>query len=105
VCVVEHPTLVIPFAVVGVALGLAASGGVMKSTLISHSLHVFASTMASIFYMVGSLGMVEWIDRLGMVFLFVVIAVMLPCCLSDIVYPLWMSSGGREAYRKEPHHH
>ena len=84
-------------------VAVAASGGVIRSTIISHSLHVFASTMASIFYMVGPLGMVAWIGVLGQVFLFVVLAVMVPCCLSDIVFPLLMSKAGREELAVDPH--
>ena len=105
VCVYEHPALVIPFAVVGVIVGVAASGGVIKSTIISHSLHVLASTMASIFYMVGPLGLTDWIEDLGKVFMFVVLAVMVPCCLSDIVFPLLMSKSGRSRYEEAPHVH
>ena len=103
ICIIEHPMLVLPFAVIGVAVGLGASLGVMRSTLFSHSLHVFASTMASIFYMVGPLGMLAWIDELGMVFLFVALAVMLPCCVSDIVFPVLMTSAGRLRYDSEGH--
>lgn len=105
ICVYEHPSLVLPFAAVGVLVGIAATGGVIKSTLISHSLHVLASTMASIFYMVGPLGMIAWIGDLGKVFIFVVLAVMVPCCLSDIVFPLLMSKPGRDKYHREPHVH
>jgi hypothetical protein len=105
ICVYEHPALVIPFAVVGVMVGVAASGGVINSTIISHSLHVFASTMASIFYMVGPLGLTHWIEDLGKVFMFVVLAVMVPCCLSDIVFPLLMSRSARSRYEEAPHVH
>lgn len=105
ICAWEHPGLSLPFAAVGVAVGLAASGSVMRSTIISHSLHVFASTMASIFYMVGPLGIIAWIDDLGKVFIFVVLAVVVPCCLSDIVFPLFMSKNARNRYVLEPHTH
>ena len=103
ICAIEHPGMVLPFAGVGVLIGITASSGVVRSTLISHSLHVLTSSMASIFYMVGPLGIVAWIDQLGEVFLFVVIAVMLPCCVSDIVFPLLMTRGGRSLYGEEPH--
>jgi uncharacterized membrane protein YraQ (UPF0718 family) len=104
ICVWEHPGLVLPFAFIGVFIGVAA-GGVVRSTILSHSLHVFASTMASIFYMVGPLGVVAWIDRIGVVFLFVVLAVLIPCCLSDIVFPMWLTQSGRRRYEAEPHVH
>jgi hypothetical protein len=105
ICVYEHPMLVLPFAVVGVLVGVAATSGVMHSTLISHSLHVLASTMASIFYMVGPLGVILWIDQIGKVFFFVVLAVTVPCCLSDIVFPLLMSRRSREVYLHDGHTH
>ena len=105
ICVVEHPGLVLPFAVVGVLVGVGVAGGVHRSTIISHTLHVFVSTMASIFYMVSALGLIEWIHQLGQVFVFVVIAVMIPCCVSDIVFPMLMSRPGRERYEQEPHVH
>jgi len=102
ICAWEHPMLVLPFAVVGVLVGIAAAGSVSRSTIISHSLHVLVSTMASIFYMVGPLGMITWIDMLGKVFIFVIVAVMVPCCLSDIVFPLLLSKSGRDVYVREP---
>jgi len=103
ICVVEHPGMVLPYAIIGVIVGLVASSGVMRSTLISHSLHVLASSMASIFYMVGPLGVVAWIDKVGEVFVFVVLAVMVPCCLSDIVFPMLMTKKGKAKYAEEPH--
>ncbi len=107
ICVVDHPGLVIPFAVVGIALGLTAAVGVQSSTFFSHSLHVFASTMASIFYLVGRYPTpIAWIDeQVGMVFLVTIFAVMVPCCLSDIVFPVLMSRSAREQLFSNGHHH
>lgn len=105
ICILEHPDLVLPFAAIGVLMGLWAASDVLRSTLISHSLHVFTSTMASIFYLVGSLGAVAWINDIGQVFVFVVIAVMVPCCVSDIIFPLLMTKPNRDAYLAAPHTH
>ncbi len=105
ICVIEHPGLSLPFAAMGVIVGLAMSGGFSSSTIFSHSLHVLASTMASIFYMVGPLGAVAWIDQVGQVFILTVLAVMIPCCLSDIVFPLLMSTGNRQRYFEQGHKH
>jgi hypothetical protein len=95
VCVIEHPGLVFPFAIVGVAVGLAAARSVERSTLFSHSLHVFTSTMASIFYLIGPFGRTEWIPSLGLVFFLVILAVLIPCCISDIIFPLAMAKPAR----------
>ncbi len=105
VCVVEHPGLALPFAVVGVFVGLAAASGVSHSTLFGHSLHVLASTMASIFYLIAPFGPTEWFGQLGRIFVFVIVAVMIPCCLSDIVFPLLMSKDGRAKVLAAGHVH
>ncbi len=106
ICVLEHPMLVFPFAGIGVIVGvLAAAGGTSQSTIFSHSMHVFVSTMASIFYLIGPFGRFEWIHELGGVFLFICVAVMIPCCLSDIVYPLLFTRKAREEYSRHGHQH
>jgi hypothetical protein len=98
ICVIEHPGMVLPFAAVGIGVGMLAAVGVARSTIFSHSMHVFVSTMASIFYMVHEFGRMAWIDDLGSIFFFVVVAVMVPCCFSDIVFPLAMVRSARAAY-------
>ena len=103
ICVLEHPGLVLPFAGVGVVIGITSAIGVSKSTLISHSLHVLVSTMASIFYMVRPLGLVAWIDDLGKMLMFVIVAVMVPCCVSDIVFPMLMTHVDRDKYHADLH--
>ncbi len=103
ICVIEHPQMVFSFAAVGVAVGLAASAGVARSTFFSHSLHVFSSTMASIFYLIGPFGALGWIDSVGVVFLFIIFAVMVPCCLSDIVFPLLLAAGAKDQYQQDEH--
>jgi len=87
ICAIEEPGLVYPFAVIGILAGLAAPRSFERTTEYSHSMHVFVSSVASILYLV-SFGMTYWIDAIGAVLIITVIAVMIPCCLSDIVFPL-----------------
>ncbi len=87
-CVLEHPHIIIPFAVIGVLIGFLVPSAIEKSTEFSHSMHVLVSSMASILYLI-SFGVTQWIHMIGGIFLVTVIAVMLPCCLSDIVFPLF----------------
>ena len=87
--------LVLPFAVIGVFVGMTAAAGVSRSTFFSHSLHVLASTAASIFYLIAPLDPIGWIEQIGRIFIFIIVAVMVPCCLSDIVFPLLMSRSAR----------
>ena len=86
-CIVEHPMLVLPFAVVGVLAGLLASRHIVRATFFSHAAHVLVSSSASLLYLV-SFGLEHWVHQAGWVFIFVVLAVMVPCCFSDIVFPL-----------------
>ena len=87
ICILEEPGLVFPFAVIGVVAGLLITKSFEKSTQYSHSAHVFVSSAASILYLLG-FGLTDWIHSIGAVFLVIIVAVMIPCCASDIVFPL-----------------
>lgn len=56
-------------------------------TKMPHFGHVLLSTWASLFYFTA-FGIVDWIPLLPFIFLFLFLAVWIPCCTSDIVYPL-----------------
>jgi hypothetical protein len=105
ICMLQHPEIVYPFALVGVALGWLAAASIERATYFSHTIHVSISTMASIFYLVGPMGRIEWVDRIGSVFFLTIVAVMVPCCFSDILYPLLLTPRGREAYAHAGHAH
>lgn len=102
VCVIEHPGLVLPFAVVGVVAGFLASEHIVRATFFSHAAHVLVSSSASLLYLV-SFGLGHWIHDAGWVFIFVVLAVMIPCCFSDIVFPLLVVT--KEGNPRPPLHH
>ena len=87
ICIIEEPGLVFPFALIGVVAGLLVPQSFEKSTQYSHSAHIFISSAASILYLLGY-GLTDWIHALGAVFFIIIIAVMIPCCVSDIVFPL-----------------
>ena len=86
-CLLKHPGLVIPFALVGVCAGLFVNRSVEHSTIYSHSAHVLISSMASLLYLI-SFGVMEWTHMIGGVFMITIIAVMIPCCASDIAFPV-----------------
>jgi hypothetical protein len=61
-------------------------------TKLPHMGHVLLSTWASLFSFTA-FGEAEWISLIAPVFFLLFIAVWLPCCVSDIVYPLlWVGS-------------
>jgi hypothetical protein len=69
-------------AVIGIAIGYWK-----QFTKIPHSGHVLLSTWASLFYFTA-FGTASWVPLLPLIFVFLFLAVWLPCCLSDIVFPL-----------------
>jgi hypothetical protein len=70
-----------------VALGGIAIGYWKQTTKIPHFGHVLLSTWASLFYFTA-FGVADWIHLLPYVFLFLFLSVWIPCCTSDIIYPL-----------------
>ena len=86
-CLIKEPQLIFPFAVVGILAGFLIAKEIEKSTEYSHSIHVFLSSSASLLYLIG-FGLVDWIHAVTGVFFVTIIAVMIPCCLSDIVFPM-----------------
>jgi hypothetical protein len=55
-----------------------------------HFCHIFASSLAALFYMV-SYGFDGWVDSLGMLFVYLIFCVMIPCVMSDLVVPLYLA--------------
>jgi len=61
-------------------------------TRLPHWGHMLISTWASLFYFT-TYGISDWISILPYVFVFLFLAVLIPCCLSDIVFPLLFTRG------------
>ena len=89
---IEAWWLVNPAALLGIALSYWK-----PVTKFPHYGHVLISTWASLFHIIMALGTaVNWILLL-VIFLFLFLAVWIPVCLSDIVFPLLFT-------REELHH-
>jgi len=71
-----------------VALAGIGIGYWRQTTRIPHFGHVLLSTWASLFYIMAFGIAADWIPLLPFIFLILFLAVWIPCCLSDIVYPL-----------------
>jgi len=71
-----------------IALAGIGIGYWKQTTKIPHFGHVLLSTWASLFYIVAFGIADNWIPLLPFIFLILFLAVWIPCCLSDIVYPL-----------------
>lgn len=87
VCLLEHPGMIMMFVAVGILSGLFIAQNMEYSTESSHGTHVFVSSAASLLYLIA-FGVQDWAHAIGSIFFITIIAVMIPCCLSDIVLPL-----------------
>ena len=83
---IEKWWLVNPLAFLGIAIGY-----LRPTTRFPHAGHVLISTYASLFHITMALGAtIDWILFLP-IFLFLFLAVWIPCCGSDIIFPLLFS--------------
>jgi hypothetical protein len=91
---IEEWQIVNPAALFGIALGYFR-----PITKFPHFGHVLISTWASLFHNIMAMGeVVSWTTFLG-IFVFLFLAVWLPCCTSDIIFPLLFTGK-----RLSPHH-
>ncbi|MDY6820020.1 MAG: hypothetical protein SVN78_00175 [Deferribacterota bacterium] len=79
---IEKWWLVNPLAILGIIIAYFKA-----ITKIPHFLHVLISTWASLFHILMAGGSVDIFTSI-VVFIFLFLAVWLPCCTSDIVFPL-----------------
>ena len=82
VCFIEHTWLITLSALAGISIGL-----LRPWTRFPHAGHVLLSTYASLFYLTA-FGTADWIPLFPLIFLVLFVAVWIPCCVSDIVFPL-----------------
>ena len=88
-CIVDHPQLFFPFLALGIVGGFWAEERLTGSHLFSHGAHIFVSSAASLLYLI-SFGFTAWLTDVRFVFpafVTIVLAVWVPCCISDIVVP------------------
>jgi hypothetical protein len=80
---IEKWWLINPLAILGVAIAYYK-----PATKFPHAGHVLLSTWASLFHIIMALGgIINWLFVVA-IFLFLFLAVWIPCCVSDIVFPL-----------------
>lgn len=82
---------VLPFLIVGLINGVVMSRHHSSRqsfySVSSHFIHIFISSLASSFYLVSH-GLNDWHKHIGFIFIFLIIAVVVPCTLSDVVVPM-----------------
>jgi len=93
ICFYSELINIIPFLIVGVINGVIIPRGKEEHadhhSVSLHFFHTFISAMAAIFYVVGH-GLEHYHEYFGIFFILMLIAVVIPCTLSDVVMPiLW----------------
>lgn len=90
-CFFSELANIIPFLLIGIINGFILSRHSDENqkvySIFSHFIHIFVSSLASTFYLVAH-GFMDWHKDIGFVFLFIIIAVVIPCTLSDVVVPM-----------------
>lgn len=85
---------VLPFLAIGVLNGMVLrshhSSMLRVFSLGSHFVHILISSLASLFYMVSH-GFENWYPQMGYVFLFLVVAIVIPCTFSDVIVPMYFA--------------
>lgn len=81
--IIENPILIIGIALIGSIIGMYWN--IFK---ITHSLHVFLSIFASLFYLLA-FSIEMGISAILLTSILVFFAVYIPCCISDIVFPIF----------------
>jgi len=80
---IEKWWLINPLAFLGIAIAYFN-----PTTKFPHAGHVLLSIWASLFHIMIALGTTLNISQAILIFIFLVIAVLIPCCMSDIIFPL-----------------
>lgn len=88
---IEKWWLVNPLAIAGVLLAYARA-----TTAIPHAGHVLLSTWASLFHMTMAIETTLSIGAILSILAFLFLAVWIPCCTSDIVFPLLLTGRTRK---------
>ncbi|MEX0672191.1 MAG: hypothetical protein WD068_02435 [Candidatus Babeliales bacterium] len=95
VCFITEWYNIVPFLLVGVINGFLLSQHEPEKhgsySLSSHFAHILVSSLASLFYIVSH-GLAEWELYMGPLFMLMILAVVIPCTLSDVVVPMYFAN-------------
>lgn len=90
-CFIKHIGTVLPFLFGGMINGWIMSMHCHSQKIFYslgfHFAHILVSSLASLLYLI-SFGFNDWWTKMGIVFLYLILAVLLPCIMSDIVVPI-----------------
>lgn len=94
ICLYSEIHNIIPFLFVGLLNGFIMSQHDISSKSFyskwSHFTHILISALASLFYVVGE-GFEHWHHHMGLLFLVLIIAVVVPCTFADVIVPVFFA--------------
>ena len=93
ICFYSELHNIVPLLFLGLVTGYILSKHQESSLSISigsHFAHILLGSLAALFYM-ASYGFTQWYESMGILFVFLVIGVVVPCTLSDIVVPWYFA--------------
>ena len=93
---IEKWWLVNPLAILGIGVAY-----LKPSTKFPHAAHVLLSTWASLFHMIMAKIEILSLFSYIAVFIFLFLAVWIPCCVSDIIFPLLFVKNNRAKQKAE----
>ncbi|HLB40153.1 MAG TPA: hypothetical protein VJJ83_00035 [Candidatus Babeliales bacterium] len=96
ICFINELHNILPFLLIGALTGLAMTRHHQEDAgkevgLWSHFAHILISSLAASFYIVSH-GFHNWAAQIGLVFIVLVGAVVIPCTLSDVVVPMFLAA-------------
>lgn len=98
VCFYSELENVLPFLLIGVLNGFIMARhhytALARFSVGSHSIHIFVSSLASSLFLLAH-GFHDWSASIGIVFLFLILAVLIPCTISDVVVPMVFAQAGK----------
>ncbi len=98
ICFYSELANVLPFLLVGMINGFVMSRHQHDRqglySVFSHAIHILVSSLASAFYLVSH-GFTNWHAHIGVLFLVLIFAVVVPCTLSDVVVPMLIAKAGK----------
>jgi hypothetical protein len=94
------PAIESPLLIFGVSILGAATGVIVKKTKFPHFIHVLISIFASLLYIFAYSTNFSIIS-LFLIFLITSISVIVPCCMSDIVFPLLLNNKLKKKEERE----
>lgn len=98
-CFISEIDKILPFLLIGLLNGYVMSKHHASRqaiySIFSHFIHILVSSFAAMFYLVSH-GFVNWAANIGFVFLFLILAVVIPCTFSDVVVPMFFARGDKK---------